>query len=961
MIRILHKITVLLCYLYFIKSLFIIQAQKPALSDTNILNMPYEMLDSLMKYYNNYGIKYLSSGDYENAEDYLIKSLEIKKIILSETDRRLGNVYVNLGVLYQNTWRFDQALEHFRRAEEIYRRIDSNYIDLGSLYVNEAIVFRILGDFGKAKTFSNNSIRIFNKQENIDYDKLQMAYFNRGVISGNSGELEDAIDYYKKSILIRRNNDLDRILAAYNNIALCYTDLGNIELAQKYYILTLNLSEKISGKDNPENAQYLMNYGIFCIEKLEQNEEGFDLYKKALEMSLKKSGLKNTLTAQCYHNIGEYYLKIKDYHSALNNFQNSLIAAETNFNDTLIYSNPVSNQKKVNFRILETLKKKAETFLLLYYETGSIKFLDECFKTYEIVLEIIDKIRFNFQTEESRFIITSKQNETYLKAIHVAGSLYEKTKNSIYLNKAFTISEKARAFSLLVSIRDFAAKEFGGIPEELLNQEKDLFRRLSLYDELIYEEKKKAKPDQVKIDLWEEKLFWANQDYDKILTKFENDFSEYFRLKYNWNFININNVSDKIEQSQTLLEYSLTDSNVYIFVSNSKNNNLFKVKIDSSFFNNLLTLTQDLSRTNFSLGVHESYINYKKAAYELYKILIQPCQEMIQGKSLIIIPDGALSYLPFEALLTHPVMNDEPDYRNLPYLIRDYDIGYAYSSTLHFQDKRKIPKTSGNLLAFAPDYSNLISQNTIDLSFLDAYRDQLVPIPGVKDEVKMIARMIKSDVYIDDLATENNFKKLAGNYDILHLAMHTIVDNENPMYSKLAFTQNVDSFEDGFLNTYEIYNMKYNARLAVLSSCQTGYGKLQKGEGVMSLARGFMYAGCPSIVMTLWQVSDRSGARLMKDFYRSLKNGKNKTASLRDAKLEFLRKADQLKAHPYFWSTYVVIGDSSPLYPPRFRLLWIIIILFLITSAGTGAYWYFIIRPKRSKNTGKLQQDRMYS
>jgi hypothetical protein len=170
----------------------------------------------------------------------------------------------------------------------------------------------------------------------------------------------------------------------------------------------------------------------------------------------------------------------------------------------------------------------------------------------------------------------------------------------------------------------------------------------------------------------------------------------------------------------------------------------------------------------------------------------------------------------------------------------------------------------------------------------------------------------------------------------------------------------VDSFEDGFLNTYEIYNMKYNARLAVLSSCKTGYGKIQKGEGVMSLARGFMYAGCPSIVMTLWEVSDKSGARLMKDFYKSLKKGKTKTSSLRDAKLEFLRKADQLKAHPFFWSTYVAIGDSSPLYPSRTKYLLIIIAAFLAVSAGAGALWYYRVRSKRNKNNGELRQDTMY-
>src|SRR4030043_536221 len=285
-----------------------------------------------MKYYNNDGIKYLSIGDYENAESYLLKSLEIKKVILSETDRRLGNVYVNLGVLYQNTWRFDQAIENFRLAEEIYRRIDSNYIDLGSLYVNEAIVFRILGDYNKAKQFCNN-------------------------------------------------------------IALTYTELGNIELAKKYYLLALNLSEKINGKDSPDNAQYLLNYGIFLIERQNQEEEGFQLYEKALEMFLKKYGLNHTYTSHCYHNIGEYYLKINDYYSALNNFQKSLIAAEISFTDTSIYSNPTLDQQKINFRILETLKKKAETFLLLFKITGNIKFLNESLKVYELALEIIDSIR----------------------------------------------------------------------------------------------------------------------------------------------------------------------------------------------------------------------------------------------------------------------------------------------------------------------------------------------------------------------------------------------------------------------------------------------------------------------------------------------------------------------------------------------------------------------------------------
>ncbi len=164
------------------------------------------------------------------------------------------------------------------------------------------------------------------------------------------------------------------------------------------------------------------------------------------------------------------------------------------------------------------------------------------------------------------------------------------------------------------------------------------------------------------------------------------------------------------------------------------------------------------------------------------------------------------------------------------------------------------------------------------------------------------------------MATEANFKANSGDYDVLHLAMHTIIDDENPMYSKLVFTQNSDSLQDGLLNTHEIYNMNFNARMVVLSACNTGDGKLLKGEGVMSLARGFFYAGCPSVIMTLWTVEDKTGSNLMSNFYTFLSQGLKKDNALRQAKLEYLKTADALKSHPYFWSGYVTLGDVDPLY-----------------------------------------------
>ena len=145
--------------------------------------------------------------------------------------------------------------------------------------------------------------------------------------------------------------------------------------------------------------------------------------------------------------------------------------------------------------------------------------------------------------------------------------------------------------------------------------------------------------------------------------------------------------------------------------------------------------------------------------------------------------------------------------------------------------------------------------------------------------------------------------------------MHTLINDVDPMASKLVFTLNNDSTDDGFLNTYEIYNLDLNAELAVLSACKTGMGKFSKGEGIMSLARGFLYAGVPGIVMTLWSIEDKSGSEIVAGFYKNLKDSQRKDIALRNAKLTYLNNANQLFAHPYFWAAHVQIGDSSPIIP----------------------------------------------
>ena len=267
------------------------------------------------------------------------------------------------------------------------------------------------------------------------------------------------------------------------------------------------------------------------------------------------------------------------------------------------------------------------------------------------------------------------------------------------------------------------------------------------------------------------------------------------------------------------------------------------------------------------------------------------------------------------------------NYLVLPYLIRDFSLGYSHSSTLLFAERLKTKSPENKVLAFAPKYINPLDQ--IDSSWnRQADPDFLLPLPGILKEVQSIDETVPSRIFLNEQATEANFKKYAPDYNVLHLAMHTIMDDEQPLQSLLAFSnvEDSDSVEDNRLYAYEIYNMKLNAQMAVLSSCSSGFGKMQKGEGMMSLARGFIYAGCPCIVMTLWQVSDKSSSELMTSFYRYLKKGRSKQEAMRLAKIDYLDDADDLTSNPYFWSGFVVVGDGSPVYRKSGLTYWLLVV-----------------------------------
>jgi CHAT domain-containing protein len=232
------------------------------------------------------------------------------------------------------------------------------------------------------------------------------------------------------------------------------------------------------------------------------------------------------------------------------------------------------------------------------------------------------------------------------------------------------------------------------------------------------------------------------------------------------------------------------------------------------------------------------------------------------------------------------------------------------------------------------------------VSSLHVNQKVYLPLSENRKEVANIHQMMGGLQFLSEAATEKAFWQHAPHSRILHLAMHSSLDVENPLFSTLVFSQanedTLDTQNDGFLHAYELYQMNLNADLIVLSACESGYGKLLQGEGMMSLARSFQYAGSKNILMSLWQVDDKSTSDLMMQFYKNLDRGLPKDEALRKAKLNLLENSPF--RHPCYWAGFILSGDDLPIRHRkinRYVLAFFAIVLLIGGGYCLNKYFYF--------------------
>lgn len=657
------------------------------------------------------------------------------------------------------------------------------------------------------------------------------------------------------------------------------------------------------------------------------NAEAERSLREALRQFDKAVEGKSAQRAQLYQQLAESLRAQSDYRAALYWLQRGLVEVTDNFGPgrrQLV--NPKPEECRNRPLAVRLLTLKAAVLRDLHRQTGDKRYLGASYRTLEVATETAKITYQQLDRESSRQDWQSYTVKLYEEGVNISIAYYKLTKKPYWQAKAWSYSEKHKAGTLLDALRYSGAVRYAGVPDFLTEKEFDVKQKIAAIRRDIFaeEEKKKGTTDTVVLAQKYNFLRMAYQQQDSISQVLRKDYPEYYRFRYNHPVISYQDAQKGLPDENTaMLEYFLGEESWHCMVLHKGGFQVFSYPYDAAMTNDIDSLRLGVADIEYKKkDIVKAKRLFLEKGHKLYRTLLeQPLSALPPNiNRLVLVPDGGLSQVPFELLLTQEASIQSANL-DLPYLLRRYAVSYVASATILAEQQKHVSDKNRDLFAgFAPDYANLLAIRSDSTAPVRTFRrDNLRPLPGAVKEVKEIASMLNGRTYLDTSATEFRFKKEASQYRIVHLSMHAVAETDNPLFSGLLFTAGRDTLEnnDNDLTAAELYNMHLDNDLVVLSACNTGVGRKRRGEGVLGLSRAFMYAGCPATLMSLWEASDENTASLMIAFYENLRKGMPKDVALQKAKIEFLGSANSTIAlQPNQWGAFVACGDMRPIFNP---------------------------------------------
>jgi CHAT domain-containing protein/Tfp pilus assembly protein PilF len=863
--------------------------------------------------FNNIGFLHLRAGRYRQASEILSKGLPLRR---AENDRASEAILFNniAGVLDQ-IGETRAALDGYQKALRIWEELTAQRLLTNPLqrlptgFNNVAIAHDKLGEWQLAFENYEKALSLYGTNPPV---VAAYTLDSIGELYAVLGDSRRAMDYYLKAKALSEGKELRAEAIVLNH-------LGELYISQKDFPAALACFERVLvlRKDYPGQANALTNIGsIYALQNKPQ--KALESYESALNVL--KDGEDRRGQAFTLHKVGEAYFLLNDPGKALEALNHALpiwrAITDKRGEVSTLYTIACIERDRGNLAVALELSKQA--------------------------IRIIESLRTKVTSQRLRSSFFASQQSHYDLHINIRMRLYGVDKSAEHLAAALEASEQSRARTLVDTLTEAGANLYQGVSDDLISQEREAQQKLNdkarIQTGVLSRKHSKAEAENI-----EKEVNQAIAEYDAVRDKIKKSSPAYAQLT-NAQSLNLSEIQQLLDDETLLLEYFLGEEKSYLWLVSRSSITGFdslskRSEIESkakAYYEELTKLTSSLNDTRTrGRQRNERAASSSIDPVVLSQLLIGPVAGKISKKRLIIVGDGVLQYLPFGALPSPLSANSRS------YLIEDNEIVYLPSASVlsilrSESANRKPGPLSVAVIAnpvFTADDERLKiakqataptvapTQMSTNLTASRRLRSglELIPLPATELEAQAISEAIgnrgRTKIAKNFEANRATVMKLQEEqYRIIHFATHGDLDTEHPELSAIVLSlfdsQGRDLKEDGFLRLHDIYNLKLPADMIVLSACKTGLGQMLKGEGLIGLTRGFMHAGSPRVVASLWRVEDLGTSELMKRFYQHMARGNMAPPSaLRQAQIEMLRS--RRWNSPYFWAGFVLQGEWS--------------------------------------------------
>ncbi len=878
--------------------------------------------------------------DFDQAEQYSRRAKEVAETHLGKTHPAYLDAIFNLALFQDLKGFYREALDSYLEIAELDKQLGTSKYQVATTYLNIGMTYREIG----AHELAIDALQFaLNTRTELLSDTSQYATYNRiemtsiflelGKTFLKTKEWKKAIQYFHASLNLLTDIGLSSEYTNQTRYNCCYhlaehyLEQEQMDSAAHYAQLAILIKDKYQVFDD------CFSYRILAKINMQQQhpKEALLNFDRAIQAATQEAANYKQFPqiAETYADKADALLTMQRYEEALSYFQQGLLTSSLHFFQSDPLQNPAPEQIIQKMIALRLIAGKASTYQRMANARPSdieLTPLKAAFRQFEAATQLIPLIRQDVITNEAKYLLAVQAQQLYDQAIACAMQLHQVLNDPVYLYAAFQYAESNKAIALLDALQADHALQVADLPDSLIRQEELLSREIAYTQSKLAELQAKKALDQ--IARLEAKQLALREKQQRFQQHLEKAFPKYHQLKYQNVVVHPQEIQNQFLDEQTVLvEYFWGQDQIYIFTLTQDQISLQAIDQNDELTESLQLLRQQLSEPPSTQQFEQLYTTYTEHAHRLYQMLLaEPLKQIpTTVNAMVIVPDNVLAFLPFEGLLTTLPASPRADFRpqNLNYLLENYRVAYSYSAALLQQPALPEERAKAHFLGFAPAFQEQLATNTMR----SCTELELYDLACAREEVRAINKYLDGDILLEDQASHANFVSMAQDYRIIHLATHACIDESDAMNHKVYFT-------DKYLTARELYQMDLNAELVVLSACNTGTGQLVQGEGVLSLTRGFIHAGCPSAIMSLWAVDDCTSAQIMGNFYQALVGQQSKDAALQHAKSTYLAQAeDALSAHPYYWAAFVQVGNRAELSLQQSQwtyVVWISIVVMLL-------------------------------